>query len=402
MFPAEGNCVYRKKTTLCCNTLIKIRISILFLLSYRKRRQLPKGNNMLLALKKHLGSSFRIYAGQLFHRAFQAPHRMPIVRFKPRCIVAGALACLPLLFPTAQAADYPTNTVRMVVAFPAGGGLDMTARLLAQKLLERWNQPVVVDNRPGASGMIGAESVARSPKDGYTIFMASPAEISINPGLYPKMTYDPFTELSAVSLVAQFPMLLVANSEYSVTSFDELRVQSGKDGDGIAFATSGIGSMQHLIGEWLNRNADMKLLHVPYKGTGPAMNDLLGGQVPLGIMGLAPLVQHIQAGKLRPLAITSSERNALVPEVPTLKELGNSFESTIWFGVLVPAGTPNSIIEKLQKDISEVIAQDSFREQMVKMGGEAVSSAPEEFTAFIKEEFDKYSKIIKDAKIEAN
>lgn len=275
----------------------------------------------------------------------------------------------------------------------------MTARLLAQKLSEHWKQPVVVDNRPGASGMIGAGAVARSANDGYTLLIGSPAEIAINPALYPKMAYDPFKDLAPISPVAKFPLLVVANTQSSLKSFKDLAAQSRDAKDGVAFATSGIGSMQQLAGEWLKRNADINLLHVPYKGTGPAMNDLLGGQIPVAVMGLAPLIPHIKAGNLRALAITSSERNPAVPNVPTLKELGYDFESTIWFGVFAPEGTPKEVIRKIGQDLRVVLADKGVEEQMLKLGGETASASPEEFTSFISDEFAKYSKIIKDANI---
>ncbi len=312
------------------------------------------------------------------------------------------LIVLGLISAGVQANPYPTKPVRLIVAFPAGGGLDITARLLAQKLSQYWGQPVVTENRPGASGIIGADVAAKSPKDGYTLLMGSPAETAINLALYPKMTYNPLTDFAPVSLVAKFPLLIVVNDKVSANSMKELTTLAHNTTGGLPFASSGIGSMQQLVGEWLKHNADVDFFHVPYKGTGPALNDLLGGQIPSAIMGLAPLIPNIKAGKIRGIAVTSNERNPAVPNIPTLREQGIDFESTIWFGVFAPAGTPSDIVQKINKDIRHVLADPSVKKQVAILGGEPVSSSPDEFTAFIKTEYAKYSKIIKDSNIKVD
>ena len=199
----------------------------------------------------------------------------------------------------AHGQSYPAKPVRIVVPFPAGGGLDFTTRVLAQKLSDAWGQQVVVENRPGASGMIGAESVVRSPKDGYTLLPCSPAEVSLNAALYPKMSYDPMRDLAPISLTAIYANLIAVHASVPARTWKELVALSKQTAGGIGFASSGTGSTQHLTGEWLTRNAGIRLLHVPYKGAAPATADLLGGQIPMGILGAAPLMPHIKAGRLR-------------------------------------------------------------------------------------------------------
>jgi tripartite-type tricarboxylate transporter receptor subunit TctC len=312
---------------------------------------------------------------------------------------------LPILLGLVSAgahAAYPSKPVHIIVAFPAGGGLDITARLVGQKLAKYWGQPVIIENRPGASGMIGAESVARAPKDGYTLLVGSPAEIALNPALYRRMSYNPFKDLAPISLVAEFPLVVVENPNVPAKSIKDLVALSHKTPGGLPFATSGVGSMQQLVGEWLKHNTGIDFLHVPYKGTGPAISDLVGGQVPTAIMGLAPIIPHIKTGRLRGLAVTTAKRNPSVPDIPTLREMGINFESAIWFGVFAPAGTPADVIQLIQKDIHRISADPEVRAQMVKLGGEAVSNTPSQFTAFINAEHDKYSKIIKDANIKAD
>ena len=295
----------------------------------------------------------------------------------------------------AHAQAYPTKPVRIVVPFPAGGGLDFTTRVLAQKLAETWGQQVLVENRPGASGMIGAEFVVRSPKDGYTLLSCSPAEVSLNAALYPKMAYDPMRELAPISLTAIYANLIAVHASVPARSWKELVALSHKTPGGIGFASSGTGSTQHLTGEWLSRNAAIKLLHVPYKGAAPATADLIGGYIPLGILGAAPLIPHLKAGRLRALAVTTAKRTPALPDVPTLSDVGvKGFESSQWFGFLAPAGTPREVIMKTNADLARVLALPDVKERLAIQGGDTQHSTPEAFGAFMKAEHATYSKII--------
>ena len=313
--------------------------------------------------------------------------------------VAGTAQAQPAATASGQA--YPTRSVRIVVPFPAGGGLDTTARAFGQKLGEYWGQTVVVENRPGASGMIGAESVVRAPKDGYVLLICSPAEVALNPALYAKMNYDPFRELAPITLAAIYPNVIVVHSSVPAKSIRELVALSKKTAGGLPFGSSGTGSTQHLAGEWLRRNAGINYLHVPYKGAAPATTDLVGGQIPSGILGLAPMMPHIKSGRIRGLAVTSAQRSAAAPEIPTLREGGIAFESTQWFGFLAPAGTPAEVIAKIQADVKRAAADNSVKERLIALGGDPVTSTPEDFAAFIRAENAKYARVIKDANIKA-
>jgi tripartite-type tricarboxylate transporter receptor subunit TctC len=301
---------------------------------------------------------------------------------------------------TTPGQSFPSKSVRIVVPFPAGGGLDFTTRIVARKLSDAWGQTVVVDNRPGASGMIGAESVVRAPKDGYTLLSCSPAEVALNVALYPKMSYDPMRELAPISLTAIYANVIAVHSSVPARNWKELVAVSKRTPGGLGFGSSGTGSTQHLTGEWLKRNADINLLHVPYKGAAPATADLIGGQIPSGILGAAPLVPHLQAGRIRAIVVTTEKRAAVLHDVPTLAEVGvKGFTSSQWFGFLAPAGTPREIVMKINADVQKALASPDVKEKLATQGGETYGSTPEAFAAFIKKEHDTYSKIIQDAAI---
>jgi tripartite-type tricarboxylate transporter receptor subunit TctC len=319
---------------------------------------------------------------------------------KMKCISAVFAAVLSTL---ASAQTFPTKAVRIIVPFPAGGGLDFTTRVVAQKLGDAWAQQVVVENRPGASGMIGAELVARAPKDGYTLLSCSPAEVSLNAALYPKMTYDPFRDFAPISLTALYANLVTVHASVPARTWKELVALSKRSGGGIGYASSGTGSTQHLTGEWLKRNAGIDLLHVPYKGAAPAVTDLVGGQIPTGILGVAPLTPHLKSGRLRGIAVTTAQRTSTLPEIPTLAEVGvKGFASSQWFGFLAPAGTPAAVIAKINGDLQRILALADVKERLAVQGGDAHHSSAEAFGAFMKAEHAKYAKVIADAGIKVD
>ncbi len=321
-----------------------------------------------------------------------------------RYIIWIGTAFLTPLAASAQTAApglaFPTKPVRIIVPFPAGGGLDFTTRVISQKLSEAWGQQVVIENRPGASGMIGAEFVVRAPKDGYTLLSCSPAEVSLNTALYPKIPYDPFKELAPISLTATYANLVTVHASMPVRTWKEFVALSKRTPGGIGYGSSGTGSTQHLTGEWLRRNAGIDLLHVPYKGAAPATADLIGGQIPSGILGVSPLTQHLKSGRLRGIVVTTAQRTSSLPDIPTLAEVGvKGFDSSQWFGILAPAGTPAAVIAKINADLQKVLAQSEVKERLASQGGDAQHSSAEAFGAFMKAEYAKYAKIIADAKI---
>ncbi len=308
------------------------------------------------------------------------------------CLLVLALA--PGL---AQADAYPSKPIRLVVPYPPGGPLDIMARAIGQKFAETWNQPVVVDNRAGAGGNIGADLVAKSPADGYTLLMGAVATHAINPVLYSKIPYDPIKDFAPVALVAQVPNILVVNPAVPAKSVRELIELARAKPGSLNFASGSTGSTGHLAGELFNTMAGVKMVHIPYKGSAPATTDLLAGQVQLMFDNLASALPNVRAGKLRALAVTTLARSPAVPDLPTVAEAGlPGFDLTTWFGLMVPAGTPAEIVSKLNAETVRALAAKDMRERLEKMGTEPPpNNTPEHFAAFIRNEAAKYAKVVK-------
>lgn len=298
-----------------------------------------------------------------------------------------------------HAQAYPVKPVRLVAGFPAGGGVDATARTYAQKLGEYWGHNVLVENRSGANGMVGAESVARAPKDGYTIYLSTPSEVALNPLLYSKHSYDPLKDLAPISRVVDFPNVMVVHPSVPARTLKELIALAAKTPGGLNYGTSGIGSTQHLAGEWLQRNAGFNWAHIAYKGAAPAVSDILGGQIPVAIVGLGAMMGHIKSGRLRAIAVTSTSRTVALPALPTLYDAGIKFDATQWYGILAPAGTPPDIIAAVQAALHKAAADPAVKSRFAALGGDPVTSTPEEYVAFIRSESAKFARIIKDANI---
>jgi tripartite-type tricarboxylate transporter receptor subunit TctC len=302
----------------------------------------------------------------------------------------------------ANSQGYPTKPVRLVAGFPAGGGVDATARAYAQKLSEYWGQNVLVENRSGANGMVGAEAVARAPKDGYTLFLSTPSEVALNPLLYARMAYEPLKDLAPISLVAIYPNVMVVNASVAVSTVSEVIALAKKTAGGLHYGSSGTGSTQHLAGEWLQRYAGFNWVHVPYKGAAPATTDIVGGQIPVAILGLGAIMPHIKSGRLRGIAVTSAQRSAALPEVPTLYEAGIRFDATQWYGILTTAGAPAEVIAQINDALRRAAAEPAVKDRLVALGGEPAASTPQEYTALIRAETEKFAKIVQDAGIKAD
>ncbi len=313
----------------------------------------------------------------------------------------GLTAVLALMLATAGASaqGYPTKPIRLVVPYPAGGPLDIMARAIGQKLTEAWKQPVVVDNRAGAGGNIGADFVAKSAPDGYTLLMGAVATHAINPSLYSKIPYDPVKDFAPVALVAQVPNILVVNPAVPAKTVRELIALARAQPGTLNFGSGSTGSTGHLAGELFNTMAGVKMVHIPYKGAAPATADLLGGQVQLMFDNLASALPNVKAGKLRALAVTTLARSPAIPELPTIAESGlPGFDLTTWFGLLVPAGTPPEIVARLNAEIVRALDAKDMRERLEKMGAEPLSNnTPERFAAFIRSEAAKYARVVKDS-----
>jgi tripartite-type tricarboxylate transporter receptor subunit TctC len=309
----------------------------------------------------------------------------------------GVCALVAAGFVHAQA--YPVKPVRLVAGFPPGGGVDATARTYAQKLSEYWGQNVVVENRSGANGMIGGESVARAPSDGYTLFLSTPSEVALNPLLYSKHSYEPLRDLAPISRVVDFPNVMVVHPSVPAKTLKDLMALAKRTPGGLNYGTSGVGSTQHLAGEWLKRNAGFNWTHIAYKGAAPAVTDIVGGQIPVAIVGLGAMMGHITSGRLRAIAVTSVNRTAALPELPTLYDAGIRFDATQWYGILATAGTPPDVIGTIQAAIRRAANDPGLKARLLGLGGDPVSSTPEEYVALIRSETAKFAKIIRDANI---
>ena len=306
-----------------------------------------------------------------------------------------AAMALALALP-AVAQTYPSKPVRFVVPYPAGGPLDTVARLLAQKVGEAMKQPVVVDNKPGAGGNIGADLVAKSPPDGYTILMGAVATHAINPSLYAGIPYDPVRDFTPITQVASTPNVLVVNPAVPANDVKAFIAHAKANPGKLNFGSGSTGSAGHLAGELFNTLAGVKMAHVPYKGAAPAMQDLLGGRIDLMFDNLASSLTQVKAGKIRALAVTTARRSALAPELPTIAESGlPEFDISTWFGVFAPAGVPRESIERLHAEFTRALAAPDVREKMLALGAEPVGSRPEEFAAFIRREAGKYARLVK-------
>jgi len=299
---------------------------------------------------------------------------------------------------SAQAPAYPTKPVRIVVPFPAGGATDILARAVAQKLTETWGQAFVVDNRPGAGGNIGSELVAKAAPDGYTLEMGTVGTHAINASLYAKMPYDHVKDFAPIILVAGVPNVLVVNPAVPVNSVQELIAYAKANPGKLNFASSGNGTSIHLSGELFKVMAGVQMTHIPYKGSAPALADLLGGQVQLMFDNLPPSLPQIKGGKLRALGVTSAARAPALPDTPTIAESGlPGFDASSWFGLLAPAGTPPAIIAKLNTEIAKWLATPEAKEKLVAIGANIAGGTPEDFARHIQAETAKWAKVVKES-----
>ena len=312
---------------------------------------------------------------------------------------ATVLAALGTTGAQAQG-TFPDRPVRVVLPAPAGSGVDITARAIAQKLGEAWGQQVVVDNRPGANGIIGMELVAKSKPDGYTLLQGFTSALTINPYVYKSLPYDSFRDYVAITQTATNTMVLVINPALPVRSVKDL-VALGKSRPGeLAYASAGIGNLTHLAGELLRVEAGLKVVHVPYKGETPAFTDLMGGQTAYMFSAALGVAPHVAAGKLRMLATCGETRAGAFPAVPTMVESGlKKVVVTGWGGWLAPAGTPPELVQKLQRDIARALALPEMREKLGTLGAEPVGNSAAEFAAFLRSEADKWSRVTREAGI---
>jgi tripartite-type tricarboxylate transporter receptor subunit TctC len=318
-----------------------------------------------------------------------------------RSTVAAAFAtAFAIAAGSAAAQGFPNKPLRMVVGFPPGGGTDIVARVISAKLAEWYGQPVLVENRPGATGTIGADAVAKSDRDGYTLLMGHVNSHGIAPNLFSKMPYDAIKDFAAVAYVGYVPNVLAVHPSVQAKNVKELIALAKSKPGGMNYASSGNGSTQHLAGEMFKQLTGTQIVHVPYKGSGDAIKDLLGGTVNMNFDTMPPVLPHIQGGRLRGLAISTPKRLALLPDVPTFEEEGiRGFDVTNWYGVMAPAGTPREVVLKLNADINKAMQAPDVRPRLEAVGTQLNEQSAAQFEAFMKAEVAKYAKLIKSAGI---
>jgi tripartite-type tricarboxylate transporter receptor subunit TctC len=314
-------------------------------------------------------------------------------------LAAGAVAAPGIL--RAQGGPYPgSRAIRLVVPFPPAGATDIIGRLWAEKIGQLWGVNIVVENKPGAGGNIGTEQVARGEQDGSQLLIVS-VGMATNQYLYPRLTYDPVADFRPVSLLALVPNLLVAGKHVPANTVAELIAHAKANPGKLSFGSSGVGTSVHLSGELFKRMAGVDMVHVPYRGTAPATQDLIGGRIELIFDNITQAVTHVRAGSIKALGITTARRSPVAPEFPPVADTLPGFDVSSWFAIFAPKGAPDAVVEKLHADTVRVMADPQMRERMAQLGAETVAGSPAELSAFLKAEMDKWGRLITDAKITA-
>ena len=314
-----------------------------------------------------------------------------------------ALVLAGALLPCAQAQGYPNKPIRLIVPFPPGGGNDVIGRIMAQKLTERFGQQVVVDNRAGANGIVGLQALMQAPPDGYTIGVAAAGPMAVNPSLYDKLPYDSLKDFAYITNMVIFPLILITHPSVPAKTTQELINLAKAKPKQIFFGTPGSGNSAHLAGELLNSMANIQTVHVPYKGQGPAMADLVAGQVLMMFASIPSVWSQVKSGQVNAIAMGSAKRVPSLPDIPTLSESGvPGFEAYSWVGILAPAKTPKDIVNKLNKEIVDILKQKDVAEKLNQQGALPVGDTPEQFSAYVKAEIDKWGAVVKSANIKAD
>ena len=325
---------------------------------------------------------------------------MVITRSRLLCL---GLALLGLVGTAVQAQNYPNKPIRLIVPFPPGGGNDVIARLIAQKLSDRFGQQVVVDNKAGANGIVGLQALMQSPADGYTLAVAAAGPMAVNPSLYDKLPYDPTKDFSPITNLVNYPLLLVVHPSVPVkTTLDLVNLAKAKPKQ-LFFASPGSGNSGHLAGELFNTMAHVQTVHVPYKGQGPALADLLTGQVQMLYSSIPSVLPQVRSGQLTALAVGSAKRLPSLPDIPTIAETGvPGYEAYSWVGIVAPAKTPKAIVTRLNQEIVDILKQKDVAEKLNQQGALPVGDTPEQFGAYIKAEIDKWGAVVRAANIKAD
>ena len=319
-----------------------------------------------------------------------------------RLLPALLFACATVLACGTVAAAWPDKPVKIVVPFPAGGATDVVARLLAQKLSDKWGVGVIVDDRPGAGGNIGADVVAKATPDGYTLLMTSGSIVTANPFIYRSMTFDPAKDLVPITNVASGPQVIVVNNDVPAKTLRDLIAYVKANPGKVNYGSAGVGTQVHLATENFQYAAGLDMTHIPYKGEALALTDLMGGQVQVVTPNLGAAINLVKDGKIRALAVTSAKRSPELPNVPAAAEVLPGFENAGWFGLMAPAGTPKEVIRKVYEDSAAALHTDALKAALAKQGMEPVANTPEEFAAAIRKETERWSKVVRERHLEAH
>lgn len=317
-----------------------------------------------------------------------------------RALLAGAAAvlCLASTPRSSWAQTYPDRPIKLIVPGTAGGGMDVMARVIGDRVGALLKQPVVVENKPGAGGNIAVDYVAKSPADGYTILIGQIAHFAINPWLYSKLPFDPLKDFTPVILLADAPNVMVVNADSPYRNLSDIVEAAKADTQGMALATPGNGTISHMTGELFQKTAGIKFNHIPYKGAAPALTDVMGGRVPVMLSSVPTALSQIRAGKLRPVAVTATKRSPALPDVQTVGEQGYpGFDAATWYGFLVPAGTPADVVSVLNAAANEAIKSEDVREKVLQEGGDVIGGTPERFAEVIKADYDKWGKVVQES-----
>jgi tripartite-type tricarboxylate transporter receptor subunit TctC len=317
-----------------------------------------------------------------------------------KAVFFAAAAISALTCGTASAQQYPAKAIRMVVGFAPGGGTDLVARIIGAKMNENWGQPVLVDNRAGATGTIGADLVAKAPPDGYTLLMGHVNSHGIAPNIFKKLPYDAERDFAMVAYVGYVPNVLVIHPSIPARNVKELIAIAKAQPGALNYASSGVGSTQHLAGELFTLLTGVKIIHVPYKGSGPAVVDLLAGHVSMNFDTMPPVLPHIKSGRMRALALTTPKRSPQLPDVPTMMEVGlKGFDMTNWYGVMAPGKTPRDIVVKLNGEVNRIVRLPDAKSKLEEAGTQLDPMTPEQFSSFLHSEIAKYAKLVKAANV---
>jgi tripartite-type tricarboxylate transporter receptor subunit TctC len=322
-----------------------------------------------------------------------------MTRFLSTALVA-ALVCAPLAAAVAQ--DYPNHPIRLISPYEPGGGTDILARLIGQKMSIALGQSVIVENRPGAGGVVGTQVVVAAPPDGYTIMLTAPSAIVVMPYLRKGLSYEPLRDLAPITLIAVVPALLVVNPAVPVHSVKELIALAKAEPGKLTFGSSGIGGTAHLAGEMMNEMTGVSMRHIPYKGTGPANTALLGGQVSMSFSDMMSVLRFVKSGQLRALAVTTPERSSVLPDLPAISETLPGYSAAPWYGLFAPAKTPTAIIDKLNRVVIDILKEPEMKRTMIAQGADPIGDTPAQFMTFLKADSARWKTVIREAHITAD